>query len=40
MKEFEGERVKVKVKEDPTVHLKVTVSLISEIRDKKHPEKE
>jgi len=35
MKELERERVKMKVKEDPTVLLKVTVSLISEIRDKK-----
>jgi len=35
MKEFEKERVKVKVKEDPTVLLKVPVSLVPEIRDKR-----
>ena len=34
MKELERERVKVKVKEHSTVLLKVTVSLISKIRDK------
>jgi len=34
MKELERERVKGKVKEDPTVLLKVIVVLIPEIRDK------
>jgi len=34
MKELGRERVKVKVKEGPTVLLKVTVSLSSEISDK------